>query len=55
MVNPRTHDQAARDRAKREFEENQRKMAEEVGDAMPVVTSEEEADRIAVEWEKSES
>jgi hypothetical protein len=50
-----THDQAARDRAKQELEEAQRKMAEEIGGAMPVATSEEEADKIAVEWEKCES
>jgi hypothetical protein len=55
MAGPRTDDQAARDRAKREFEETQRRMAEELGDALPTVTSEEEADRIAVEWETDES
>jgi len=55
MASPPTYDQAARDWAKREFEEAQRKMAEEVGDAMPVVNSEEEADKIAVEWAKDES
>jgi hypothetical protein len=55
MAGPSIHDQAARDRAKREFENAQRKMAEEIGDAMPVITSEDEADQIAVEWEKDES
>ena len=54
MVDPRTHDEAARDQAKREFDEAQRKMAEEVGDVMPIVSSEEEADKVAAEWEKSE-
>jgi hypothetical protein len=51
MAGPRTDDQAARERVKREFEEAQRRMADELGDAVPPVTSEEDADRVAVEWE----
>jgi hypothetical protein len=54
MTGPRTDEQAARDRLKEEFEETQRKMAEELGDALPEVTSEEEADLVAVEWTKVE-
>ena len=40
---------------KREFETVQRRMAEELGDALPSVDTEEEADKIAVEWTKDES
>jgi len=54
MTGLRTDDQAVRDRLKEEFEEIQRKMAEELGDALPEVTSEEEADMLAVEWTKDD-
>jgi hypothetical protein len=30
-------------------------MAEELGDALPGVASEDEADRVAVEWERNDS
>jgi hypothetical protein len=55
MVGPPKDDPAARDRAKMEFEEAQRKMAEELGDTLPGVASEGEADRAAVEWERNDS
>lgn len=55
MACSRTYNEAVRDRARREFEEAERKMVEEVGEDMPVVTAEEEADKAAVEWEKGES
>ncbi|MDG2570721.1 hypothetical protein P7L87_24520 [Vibrio parahaemolyticus] len=54
MTGPRTDDQAARDRLKEEFETAQRRMAEELGDKLPEVTSEEEADKIAVQWMKDD-
>jgi len=54
MAGPRTDDQAARERMKTEFEEAQWRMAEELGDRLPEVTSEEEADKVSVEWQKGE-
>jgi hypothetical protein len=49
MAGPRTDDKAAHDRARQDFEEIQRRMAEELGDAVPAVSSEEEADKVAIE------
>jgi hypothetical protein len=51
MAGRRTDDQPAPDRLKTEFEEAQRRMAEELRDTLHAVTSEGVADSVAPEWE----